>query len=121
MRLRLPQGRGQQAERLACDYLRSHGLTLLERNFSCRLGELDLIMQDGDTLVFVEVKYRKNADYGHGSEAVDRHKQQKLVRAAQFYLQQQPRFQDLPMRFDVVSIEGTQQRIEWLANAFPAE
>jgi putative endonuclease len=121
MKFLLPQGRGQQAEGLACEYLLKRGLTLLERNFSCRLGELDLIMQEGETLVFVEVKFRKNADFGHGSEAVDRHKQGKLVRTAQVYLQQHPRLQDLPMRFDVVSIEGPRQQIQWLANAFPAE
>lgn len=121
MKFLLPQGRGQQAESLACEYLQAQGLTLLEKNFSCRLGELDLIMQADDTLVFVEVKFRKNADYGHGSEAVDRYKQRKLVRAAQYYLQQHPHLQDTPMRFDVVSIEGPMQRIQWLANAFPAE
>jgi len=121
MKLRLPQGRGQQAESQACDYLRERGLKLLERNFRCKLGELDLIMQDGETLVFVEVKYRGRRDYGSGSEAVDRNKQAKLIRAAQVYLQQHPEFLDTPMRFDVVSIDGPQSRLEWLANAFGAE
>jgi len=121
MRLRLPQGRGQQAESQACDYLRERGLNLVERNFRCKLGELDLIMQDGETLVFVEVKYRGRTDYGHGSEAVDRGKQLKLIRAAQVYLQQHPELMNTPMRFDVVSIDGPRSRVQWLANAFGAE
>lgn len=121
MRLNLPLGRGQQAESQACDYLRERGLNLLERNFRCKLGELDLIMQDGETLVFVEVKYRTRTDYGHGSEAVDRGKQTRLIRTAQVYLQQHPEFMDSPMRFDVVSIDGPKPKVQWLANAFGAE
>jgi len=121
MRLRLPLGRGQAAESQACDYLRERGLSLLERNFRCKLGELDLIMQDGETLVFVEVKYRSRTDYGQGSEAVDRGKQTRLVRAAQVYLQQHPELIHAPMRFDVVSIDGPRPQVQWLTNAFGAE
>lgn len=121
MKLRLPQGRGQQAETRAWDYLRQQGLQPVARNYRCKLGELDLIMRDGDTLVFVEVKLRSRSDYGLGSEAVDRRKQAKLIRAAQYYLQQHPQLQDQPMRFDVVSIDGPQARVQWLANAFAAE
>jgi len=121
MRSLLPQGRGHEAESLACDYLQQQGLRLLTRNFRCKLGELDLVMQDHDSLVFVEVKYRTRQDYGHGSEAVDRNKQAKLIRTAQVYLQQHPEYLDSPMRFDVISIDGNRQKIHWLANAFDAE
>jgi putative endonuclease len=121
MRLGLPQGRGQEAESLACDYLEARGLNLLARNFRCKLGELDLIMHDGETLVFIEVKFRNKTHYGHGSEAVDRSKQGKLVRTAQVFLQQHPEYTNSPMRFDVISIEGPRRRVQWLANAFDAE
>jgi putative endonuclease len=121
MKLSLPQGRGRRAESLACDYLKQRGLKLVARNFLCKLGELDLIMRDGETLVFVEVKFRQRSDYGHGSEAVNRSKQNKLIRTAQVYLQQHPEYTNLPMRFDVISIEGEPPRLQWLANAFDAE
>lgn len=112
--------RGKAAESLACDYLKQRGLKLVAKNFRCKLGELDLIMRDGDTLVFVEVKFRHNARFGHASETVDHYKQAKLIRAAQVYLQQTPEVSQLATRFDVVSIEGSPQRIEWLENAFDA-
>ena len=115
-----PQGRGKQAEQLACRHLQQQGLQLLEANYRCRLGEVDLIMSDHDTLVFVEVKYRSHSSHGHAAEFVDSKKQQRIIRSAQHYLQQHPHYADRPCRFDVVSISGTENRLQWLANAFHA-
>ena len=109
---------GAAAEDLACRYLEARGLSLVTRNFRCRVGELDLIMLDADQLVFVEVRSRRHSRYGTPAESVTRTKQQRLLRAAAFYLQRQ--HLDLPCRFDVVAIlqaEGTPQ-MEWIRDAF---
>lgn len=109
---------GASAEDLALRYLEARGLTLVMRNFRCRAGELDLIMRDGGQLVFVEVRSRRYVRYGAPAESVTRAKQQKLLRAAAFYLQRQRL--DLPCRFDVVAIlrpDGEPQ-IEWIQDAF---
>lgn len=105
---------GAQKERVAEDYLRARGLRLLARNHRCRHGELDLVMRDGDALVFVEVRYRKRSGYGSAAESVDRHKQRRLSAAAGHYLQAHPSV--LPCRFDVVAISG--ERVQWIKNAF---
>jgi putative endonuclease len=89
----------------------------IARNHRCRQGEIDLVMRDGDTLVFVEVRYRRGERFGTPAETVDRHKQRRLVAAAGHYLQGHP--SPLPCRFDVVAIGGG-DRIEWLKNAFAA-
>lgn len=109
---------GTAAEDLALRYLEARGLTLVMRNFRCRTGELDLIMRDGEHLVFVEVRSRRHARYGTPAESVTRTKQQRLLRAATLYLQRQ--CLDLPCRFDVVAIlhaEGEPQ-VEWIRDAF---
>ncbi|GAB4289569.1 MAG: YraN family protein [Thiohalomonadaceae bacterium] len=110
---------GQAAEQLACTYLQHNGLTLLQRNYRCRRGELDLVMRQGDTTVFVEVRYRRPSAYGDGITSVDRHKQEKLLAAAQYYLQQHPDAARRPCRFDVVAItpEQGENRVEWIINA----
>ncbi len=109
---------GAAAEELALRYLEAQGLTLVMRNFRCRTGELDLIMRDGGSLVFVEVRSRRYIRYGTPAESVTRAKQQKLLRAATFYLQRQRL--DLPCRFDVVAIlrPGGEPHIEWIRDAF---
>lgn len=110
---------GTAAEDLALHYLEAQGLTLVMRNFRCRTGELDLIMRDGGSLVFVEVRSRRYSRYGTPAESVTRAKQQKLLRAAAFYLQCQ--HLDLPCRFDVVAIlrpAGAEPHIEWIRDAF---
>ena len=78
---------GTAAEDLALRYLEAQGMTLVTRNFRCRTGELDLIMRDGEQLVFVEVRSRRYIRYGTPAESVTRTKQQRLLRAAAFYLQ----------------------------------
>jgi putative endonuclease len=108
--------KGVDTERLVCDYLQSKGLQLLQRNFFSRYGEIDLIMRDGDTLVFVEVRYRKNRNYGGAAASVTPAKQQRIIKTALNY-QQQNAPQD-GMRFDVVAVEGNASRIEWIQNAF---
>jgi putative endonuclease len=115
-----PQQRsGKQHEKLACQHLRQHGLKLLTRNYHCRRGEIDLVMRDKTSLVFVEVRYRRQARYGSASESVNWHKQQRLIAAAEHYLLHEAKTQP-PARFDVVAISGsgTELRLEWIPNAF---
>jgi len=105
---------------MAESFLSTRGLRLLQRNFSCRLGEIDLVMEDRDTLVFVEVKYRKSSTHGSGADAVNFHKQQRMSRTAAFYLATNPDTAEQFCRFDVVSIDPNkaEQGINWIKNAF---
>ena len=115
--------RGAWAERLACGYLRQRGLTLLTRNFRARGGELDLVMREGDTLVFVEVRYRRGGAGPDAAESIDRRKRQRLLHAGARYLQQHaPRDAPPPCRFDVVAVSGGREcpAIRWLQGAFEA-
>lgn len=109
---------GKQHEDLAASYLQQQGLQLIERNFNCRMGEIDLIMRHNDTLVFVEVRYRSNDAYGSAIESVTYKKQQKILKTAQFYLMKKPQFQHLNYRFDIVGISQNGQTLDWLSNAF---
>ncbi len=108
---------GQVAENEACSFLQKQGLTLIEKNYRCRTGEIDLIMQDKEALVFVEVRYRANNDYGSALDSVDQHKIQKLISAATHYVSKHQ--SDLPMRFDVVGFDAS-LKPNWVTNAFPA-
>ena len=108
---------GQQYEQLAAAYLQRAGLVLLQQNFQCKAGEIDLIMRDGQTLVFVEVKYRASSAFGGAVAAVTPAKQQKLLRACRWYLQQH-RLSDQSWRLDVLAIEGqTPYQYQWIKNA----
>lgn len=112
---------GDIGEQLAADYLSTHGLTLLDTKFHCRLGEIDLVMRDQSTIVFIEVKYRKNSLFGGAIEAISRKKQQKIIKTAVFYLQQRGlKEYNTPCRFDVVAMLGDLNHpdITWLKNAF---
>lgn len=110
-----PQQRGNEAEDLALAYLQAAGLVLIARNWRCRLGEIDLIMQQHQTLVFVEVRYRRSARYGGAMASITPAKQRKLLLTAQYYLQ---RLSHTPAcRFDAVLIQGQQAPI-WLQNIF---
>ena len=107
------QLRGQCGEDDALAHLQSHGLRLCERNFRCKGGEIDLIMQDDDVLVFVEVRVRTSAQFGGAAASVTRDKQKRLSIAAQVYL---ARYKMPPAcRFDVIAIDG--QNLNWLKNA----
>lgn len=110
---------GAQAEALACAHLERAGLKRIARNYRCPQGEIDLIMDDRDTLVFVEVRYRRSDAFGTPAETVNRRKQARLQAAAGHYLLTHPA--DRACRFDVVSVSGLDVRIEWLRNAFGVE
>ncbi len=115
------QSAGREGEAEAFEHLRRHGLTLVSKNWRCKGGELDLVMLDGDTVVFVEVRARRHSAWGGAVESVDGRKQQKLIIAASTFLQQQPRWAKHPCRFDVVAINtGHTQasRLDWIRNAF---
>jgi putative endonuclease len=112
---------GATAEDLASAYLEKNGLTLLTRNYHCRRGEIDLIMQDGNFLVFIEVRYRRNDHYGSAAESVTRQKQQRLLTTAEYYLQNEKQDADRACRFDVITLSGQQEpQIEWIKDAFQA-
>jgi putative endonuclease len=110
---------GDLAESLALDYLVLKKFKLEARNFNCRYGEIDLIMWDGDSLVFVEVRYRQSNNFGGALESIDYFKQQKLRRTAEFYLVSTKR-NDCPCRFDILCVNGNINHpdFEWIANAF---
>ncbi|GHA05765.1 UPF0102 protein [Arenicella chitinivorans] len=110
---------GNHAEDLAVRYLRKRRLTLVERNYFCKVGELDLIMMHFDYLVFVEVRHRRDNHFGGALESVDQFKQAKLRRAAEHYLQA-TKNTDCPCRFDILCVNGNlnQPEFEWIRNAF---
>jgi putative endonuclease len=114
------QEKGQLAEEIACNFLKQHGLSLLRKNYHCRYGEIDLVMQQDSTIVFVEVRYRKANSLVDSITSVDSRKQQKLYRSAENYLQKNNISDSVPARFDVIAI--TQQgnmdpQIDWIKNA----
>jgi len=118
---KLSKTTGEIGEQLAAKYLLAQGLLLIEQNVHCRQGEIDLIMMDKSTLVFIEVKYRKNKVFGGAIAAIPYKKQQKIVKTAAFYLQQQGlKEYNTPCRFDVIAIDGELNHPEftWLQNAF---
>ena len=96
-------GRGAAYEAQAAEFLKSAGFRIIDRNWACPLGELDIVAQKGDTLVFVEVRARSNPDYGSPAESVTRSKQAKLIKAAQAYLKAR-RPEAESFRFDVIGI-----------------
>jgi putative endonuclease len=113
------KSRGAQAEQLAAQYLLQQGLSLVEQNYRGRFGEIDLIMKDGSTLVFIEVRLRRNGDFGGAAASIDARKQQRIVSTAQQYLSGLSRIPSC--RFDVVLMDGIEQRnMHWLRNAFDA-
>lgn len=106
---------GRRGEDRAVAFLRASGYRILERNFRCKLGELDIIARDGDALVFVEVRTRSHGRQGSALEAVSAAKQRQVVRVASYYLASR-RMESAPCRFDVVGITG--ERIELVRDAF---
>jgi putative endonuclease len=117
--------RGDDAERLAEDFLGKQGLKLVERNYRCRFGEVDLVMQHGATLVFVEVRLRKHGgrhggnDFGGAAASITAGKQRRLIAAAQHYLAGRKELP--PCRFDAVLLNQlSEEGIEWIQDAFAA-
>jgi len=123
--------KGQYAENIALKYLQSQGLKKIQNNFSCKCGEIDLIMTDNASIIFIEVRYRKKIQFGHPLETINYNKQQKIIKTIQFFLLSQPDYQQFPCRIDAVALysnnpgkiktgenieDGTLQ-IEWVKNA----
>jgi putative endonuclease len=109
-------GKGQAAEDAAADYLAARGLRLVERNWRCKGGEIDLVMRDGATLVFVEVRARGSMGFGGAAASITAGKQARVILAARHYLM--AKGVDAPCRFDAVLIQNG--RVEWLKGAFEA-
>jgi putative endonuclease len=110
---------GVQAEQWAVRYLQQQGLKLVEQNYRSRFGEIDLIMQEGASLVFVEVRLRRNANFGGAAASIDAHKQQRLIRTAHQYLAGLAHTP--PCRFDAVLMDDVDgENAQWLKNAFDA-
>ncbi len=107
--------RGENAEEQAHQFLIEKGLKPICRNYRCKLGELDIIMSDQQSLVIIEVKYRKTDQFGSALENITRTKQSRIIAATQMYLSTQK--VDCPIRFDVIAISGN-GKIEWVQNAF---
>ena len=114
------RARGARVEAAARAHLELAGLRTLAANVGYRGGELDLVMGDGDTLVFVEVRYRASSAFGGGFASVDHGKRRRLVRAAQLYLASHPALAMRPCRFDVAEASGdpAAPQIRWLKDAF---
>jgi putative endonuclease len=123
--IRTPTNRradGARYENLALAHLESAGLALIERNYACRYGEIDLVMRERDVVVFVEVRYRRAGAFGDGVDSVGAGKRAKLVRAAGAFLAEHPRLAERACRFDVLAIgdgDGAPS-IDWRRNAFEA-
>jgi len=110
---------GADAEQWAAQYLASQGLKLVEQNYRSRYGEIDLIMRDGEMLVFVEVRLRRNSGFGGAAASIDTRKQQRIIRTAQQYISGLARTP--PCRFDAVLLGDAQGgQMQWLKNAFDA-
>ncbi|MBT8147897.1 MAG: YraN family protein [Gammaproteobacteria bacterium] len=113
---------GQASETLALKYLRRSGVKLIARNYQCRAGEIDLIVRDGETVVFVEVRFRNNRQFGSPIESVTPTKRSKIVRCARHFLLHNPELAGFDCRFDIVGISPHSNclgyKIEWLESAF---
>lgn len=113
---------GFEHESFARAELEKNQCKIIESNFSCKTGEIDIIAQDNEYLVFVEVRYRKKSRYGGALASVDSRKQKKLIRTAEFYLQTKNLTNKAVCRFDVFAIEGENNRLnyQWIKDAFGA-
>ena len=113
---------GRRGEDAALRHLEAAGLVLLERNYRCRGGEIDLVMREGETLVLVEVRLRSSDEFGGAAASVDRGKQRRVAQAAKHLMLMRPQYRRMPARFDVVAIErgeaGGAQDLRWIRDAF---
>ena len=112
---------GFAAEKQARDYLVKQGLRWLTSNYRCRWGEVDLIMSEGDYLVFVEVRSRVSSAYGGALESITHVKRQKILKTATHYMIAKNRYNTCSARFDVLCIQGVDMRMEWIKNAFGSD
>ena len=114
---------GKLAEQYACEFLSRQGLQLLTQNYRCNLGEIDLIMQDDQEIVFVEVRLRNNTLYGDAVDSVDFKKQQKIIRTAAHYLQSTKLLDKVNCRFDIIGLSyaSTNAAVDWVQDAFSTD
>jgi putative endonuclease len=118
--------RGAWAEDMALAYLLKHGLREISRNYRCRYGEIDLILEDGDTLIFAEVRYRAKGALVSAQESVGYPKQRRLLASAEHYLQRTGETDNRECRFDVLALSGAisgnekQLEVQWIRDAFQA-
>jgi putative endonuclease len=115
--------RGAAAEALAAEYLRIRGLEILARNLRCKAGEIDLVCVDGGVLAIIEVRQRESADFGGALASVTWSKRRKIILATQHFLQREKRWNNFPLRFDVLAVHGLPDgvhRVEWVKDAFRA-
>jgi putative endonuclease len=117
------RGRGQHAETIALHFLQKKRLRCITQNYQIKGGELDLIMMDKTTLVFVEVRYRKNNDFGGAVTSITPKKRRRLQHTAQYFLSTHPKYADNDCRFDVIALTGTldSPTVEWLKNVIYGE
>ncbi|MFT4249499.1 MAG: YraN family protein [Pseudomonas sp.] len=115
------RARGDAIEAAARRLLERAGLRTLASNARFRGGELDLVMRDGASVVFVEVRYRRDAGFGGGAASVDLRKRRRLVFAAQAFLLAHPALAQAPCRFDVIDAHGEPPQLEWIRDAFRAD
>lgn len=116
--------KGLRYEDRALKHLQSRGLRLLQHNYSCRCGEIDLIMQDGESICFIEVKFRKSMTYGGAANSIPLTKRRKIIKTALFYIAGHRQLARFPLRFDAFLIQRQpdgSDRIDWIRNAFYAE
>jgi putative endonuclease len=117
----MSRAQGRAAEETALHYLRGHGLELIVRNWSCRSGELDLVMAEGATVIVVEVRQRRHSGFATAAESVTPHKQRRLLRATEYFLLRHPHLAGRPLRFDVVALRTPDDREpDWIRDAFQA-
>ena len=111
---------GTNTELLACRYLQDNGAKIIERNFRCRFGEVDIIAKDEKYLCFIEVKYRTDERFGSPAEAVTYKKQKHICKVSNFYLYSNYKSLDIPIRYDVITISQTDNilNFRWIKNAF---
>lgn len=116
------QRTGARFESVAEAHLREAGLAVLDRNYRCRAGEIDLVMRHGQVIVFVEVRYRRSTEFGTPLETITPRKQQRIVQTARHYLVAHPSLAEMPCRFDAVGISGSPGNFQtnWIRDAFSA-
>jgi putative endonuclease len=115
--------RGLAAEQLAVEYLQVRGLTILARNLRCKLGEIDLLCLDCDVLAIVEVRQRQHEEFGGALTSVTWSKRRKIIHAARYFLQREKQWENFPLRFDVLAVQGLPDgahQVEWVKDAFRA-
>ncbi|MCP3687638.1 MAG: YraN family protein [Gammaproteobacteria bacterium] len=114
---------GLHYETQAKAYLQAQGLSCIGQNYHSRFGEIDLIMREQETICFIEVKFRRNQQFGGAAHAIPYHKQQKIIKTAQIFINENRKFKRRAIRFDAVMLQqyGEDTSIDWIPNAFYAQ